>query len=161
RQREQARTDFERARAAVDKYLTEVSEDPELKSRNLEPLRRKLLQGARDYYERFVAEHPDDPGLLADLARAYRRLGQIPGVRDSPAGRIDPFQKKREVLERLHADHPDEPVYQSELAKNWLELGRSYHLGGKRPDAEDAFRRALALCDDLTRRHPDDPEYAL
>ena len=98
-QRLQARRDFQRARAVVDTLLTEVSEDPELKTRNLEPLRRKLLQRARDDYERFVAEHPDDPELLLELGRAHVRLGQIVVIIDSQPRGLPHFEKARSILE--------------------------------------------------------------
>ncbi len=112
-QRLQARRDFQRARAVVDTLLTEVSEDPELKTRNLEPLRRKLLQRARDDYERFVAEHPDDPELLLELGRAHVRLGQIVVIIDSQPRGLPHFEKARSILEQLHQQKPDEAGYQS------------------------------------------------
>jgi serine/threonine-protein kinase len=159
KQHAQARTDFQRARAAVDKYLTEVSDDPELKARNLEPLRRKLLLSARDYYEHFVQEHPDDPELEAELGRAYGRLGAIAVILESPAGSIEPAQMKRAVFERLHRAHPDEAAYQDDLADSCLRLGTGYHYAGRPQDAEEAFGRARQLWEDLARKHPDNGDY--
>ena len=117
--------------SAVDKYLTEVSEDPELRSRNLEPLRRKLLQAARDDYERFVAEHPDDPELLADLGRAHGRLGEIVAILDSQPRAIEHFDRAREIFERLRQQHPDEAAYQGELARTLPRLGTAHNAAGE------------------------------
>lgn len=117
RQRRQAHQDFFRARAAVDKYLTQVSEDADLQAHNLEPLRRTLLRAARDYYEEFVLEHPADPDLQAELGRAYGRLGPIDAILDSPPRSLEQFEKKRTIFERLHRAQPEEAEYQSELAE--------------------------------------------
>ena len=80
---ERRRAELERDRAhatsarreAVDTYLTQVSDNDVLKAQNLEPLRRELLRTARDFYERFVAQDPDDPDLQADLGRAHGGWG--------------------------------------------------------------------------------------
>src|SRR5262249_22804902 len=95
RQRAQARRDFRRAREAVDQYLTEVSADEELKSENLDVLRRKLLQTARDFYNRFLSDHPDDPELAADLGRAHGRLGDIVMELELISNGTPYYQRKR------------------------------------------------------------------
>ncbi len=159
REREQARTDFDRARAAVDKYLTEVSEDPELRARNLEPLRRKLLLSARDFYEHFVAEHPDDPLLRAELGRAHGRLGRIDSFLDTPAKGREHYEHKRDIFEQLHREHPDDAGYQSDLADAYLALATAHHFMGQAEAADDAYVRAAALWEELALAHPDDPDY--
>jgi serine/threonine-protein kinase len=157
---DEARRDFQRAQDAVNKYLTEVSEDPELKARNLEPLRRRLLQTARDYYETFVREHPDDPNLQAELGRAYGRLGVISGLLESPPAGIPMYEKKRAIFERLHRENPGEAEYQSELAASYWRLGIGYHYAGKLEQAWTSFRRARDLLRELVRTYPDEPEYS-
>jgi tetratricopeptide (TPR) repeat protein len=156
----EAHAQFLRARATVDQYLTQVSEDPELKARNLEPLRRKLLQRARDYYEDFVREHSGDPDLEAELGRTYGRLGIIAAVLDSPPRSIPLFEKKRAVFERLHAEHSEDSAYQSELAESYWRLGYAYHDAGQWPQAWDALQQARQLWEELVRKYPDDPEHA-
>lgn len=157
---DEARAQSLRARETVDKYLSDVSEDPELKARNLEPLRRKLLRAARDYYEQFVREHPDDPDLQAELGRTYGRLGIIAAILDSPPRSIELFDKKRLVFERLRQSDSGNAAYQSELAESYWRLGYGYHYAGKWPEAWDAFRHARDLWEELVRRYPDEPEYA-
>ncbi len=159
RERQRALDEFRRERQTVDAFLTDVSEDPELKSRNLEPLRRKLLQRARDSYERFVDEHPDDPELLADLGRAHRRLGDIVAVLDSPPRALDHFEKARRIFESLHQEHPDEAAYRSELALALHHLGTSHSAAGQGALIEEEFLAARALWEGLTTDYPDDPEY--
>ncbi len=159
-QRQQAHQDFLRARAAVDKYLTEVSEDADLKAHNLEPLRRKLLLTARDYYEEFVRAYPTDPDLQAELGRAYGRLGIIAAILDSAPRSLELFEKKRDIFERLHRAQPEEADYQSELAETYWRLGYAQHYVKPGPAAWEAFRQARALWEELVQRYPDEPRYA-
>ena len=59
-----AKANLARARAAVDDYLTTISESRLLNSPlpGLQPLRKELLITALRYYEDFVSRHQDDPG---------------------------------------------------------------------------------------------------
>jgi serine/threonine-protein kinase len=158
-QRLAALEQFRRERAAVDAFLTEVSEDPELKGRSLEPLRRKLLQRARDSYERFVAEHPDDPELLADLGRAHTRLGDIVGTLDSQPRGADHFEKARAIFEHLHQEHPEDAAYRRDLAEALHRLGTCHGAAGESVLAAEKFRAARALREPLAAEDPDNPEY--
>jgi tetratricopeptide (TPR) repeat protein len=160
RQREQARVDFRRARAAVDGYLTDVSDDPDLKARPLEPLRRKLLQKARDYYERFVAEHPDDPELTAELAAAYGRLGDIVGQLESDPRSVPYYQEEQELYRRLLQEHPGRPDYRFELGRSCRALATAQYFAGQTPAAGEGLREARAIEEELVRERPDDAEDA-
>ncbi len=106
RQKAQARVDFRTACETVDAYLTDVSEDPDLKARPLEPLRRKLLQKARDYYDRFVAQHPDEPDLLLELARADGRLADIIGELESQPKAVPYYLREQDLYHRLLHERP-------------------------------------------------------
>ena len=75
-----------------------MSENPELKAHDLDPLRRRLLQNAREFYEKFVSDHPDDPELLADLGKAHGRLGTIVVELESAASAVEPFRKKQAIF---------------------------------------------------------------
>ncbi len=81
RQIEQARAraeaNFGLARESVDKYLTRVAANPELQAHALEPLRRQLLETAREFYQTFLSERSNDVGLNRDLASALVNLGLI------------------------------------------------------------------------------------
>ena len=76
-QRQRAEANFAKARAAVDDYLTRVSESELLQVPSMQPLRRDLLVSARRFYEDFLKEHGDDPTIRAGLASAYLRVGKI------------------------------------------------------------------------------------
>ncbi len=77
-QREQeSRWNFQLARSAVDRYLTQISQDDRLKAEDLEPLRRDLLQTARVFYEQFIRQQPGDPDVRAAWGWAHYRLASI------------------------------------------------------------------------------------
>ena len=74
---------FKLAREAVDRYDTEVSESVLLNEPGMAPLRKKLLEAAAEFYQKFVKERGDDQSLQGELGRATYRLAQITGDIDS------------------------------------------------------------------------------
>src|SRR5262249_14615387 len=72
-----AEANFRKARAAVDKSFTLVSESDLFEAVGLEPLRKQLLESALQYYKEFVEQEPEDPELQAELAAAYFRIREI------------------------------------------------------------------------------------
>jgi tetratricopeptide (TPR) repeat protein len=76
-QRREAETNFGKAQAAVDDYLTKVSESQLLDVPGLQPLRRDLLTSALTFYQEFLQQRGDDPRLRAALAAAQFRVGRI------------------------------------------------------------------------------------
>jgi tetratricopeptide (TPR) repeat protein len=77
RERQRAEANFQKARAAVDDYLTKVSEHKLLKVPGMHSLRRDLLLSALVFYKDFLKEHADDPSLRGEVAATQLRLGRI------------------------------------------------------------------------------------
>ena len=125
-ERRAARENFQLAREAVDKYLTRVSEDPRLKAHNLEPLRRDLLETARDFYERFIQQHPDEPELQAAAGWAHVRLASITAEIGSKRRAIELLRQASGIFTALAEEHPDEAGYQTGLLKSRVELAELY-----------------------------------
>ena len=103
RRRSDAKANLARARAAVDDYLTTISESRLLKSPlpGLQPLRKELLTTALKYYEDFVSRNQDDPGLRADLAAATLRVGEITDQIGSKEEALKAFQTASGMYESL------------------------------------------------------------
>ena len=89
---EEDRRNFQWARETVDKYLRDVSEDPQLKAHGLEPLRKRLLETARQFYDEFVQVRTDDASLQLERAKAYRQLASI----------SDALGEKQDAIQLLH-----------------------------------------------------------
>jgi tetratricopeptide (TPR) repeat protein len=122
-------------------------------------LRRELLRLARDFYERFVAQEPDDPDLLAELARAHGRLGLVVTLLESRPRGLEHYQQMQVIFERVHQQHPDNAGYQDDLAESFLQQGVAYRVLGQREAAEDAYGHSRSLREELVRAHPDEPAF--
>ena len=104
----EAQANLARARAAVDDYLTTISESRLLKSPlpGLQPLRKELLTTALKYYEEFVSRNQDDPDLRADLAAATLRVGEITDQIGSKEEALKAFQTALGMYESLAGAAP-------------------------------------------------------
>ena len=146
-------------REAVDTYLTQVSDNPVLKAENLEPLRRELLRTARDFYERFVQQEPDDPELQVELGRAHERLGLITSILESPTRGLEHYQKMQAIFDRLHRADPGNPAYQKELAGSYLPASRELPGRDLRSDGRGLVPPRREMLEALVRDHPEEPAY--
>src|SRR5262249_8363580 len=77
RERDRADGKFRLAKEAVEQTVTRVAENPRLKQGDFHDLRKALLASAVPFYEKFVLQVSDDPGLEAERGRAYQRLGIV------------------------------------------------------------------------------------
>ncbi len=159
RQRQHAEQNLRQALDVVDAYLTRVSDNPTLKAGNFEPLRRELLLTARNFYAQFVAENPDNPDLLAELGRAYGRLGLITAQLESRGEALRYFEKMRDIFERLHREQSDNPRYQDQLAESCLQEGSCYRVVNQTGKAREDYERCRALRTELVNAHPEDAGY--
>jgi len=149
-QRDEARHNFLEARAAVDTYLTTVSEDQLLDAPGLQPLRERLLSEALTYYQRFIDEHGDDPALTLSLADAKRRLGVIMGGLARHDEAIAQLDAAIAVYRRLPETSEDARLGTAQTLLAIAELAPP-----KR--ALEAATAAVAAYEPLARTHPNDP----
>jgi eukaryotic-like serine/threonine-protein kinase len=145
RQQALAEANFRLARQAVDRYHTEVSEEILLREPGLEPLRKKLLEAAREFYAQFVQQRGDDPQLKGELGRALFRLGQIAGDLDGEAKGIESHQRARAIFLALG------PEYRADLARSYHHLGRLHRLAEQNTSAEEEYGKARELWTTLVK----------
>jgi serine/threonine protein kinase/Flp pilus assembly protein TadD len=156
-----AEANFAKARAAVDDYLTKVSESQLLKVPGLQPLRAELLGSAQKFYQDFAAEHGDDPGLRADLAAALARVGDI----HADMGARDPARKAYgqavELYEAmLKPNPPNAAALKDRLAAVFQGLGDlDYNTEATRDQARQAYQRCVVLREELVQAHPENVQY--
>jgi serine/threonine-protein kinase len=141
------------ARRAVDRYHTEVSESVLLHEPGLEPLRRQLLQAAREFYAEFARQRADDPTARGELGKALFRLAQITGDIGSERQAIDLYRRALEVLTRAG------PGYDADRAACLHHLGRLYRLTDRLDRAEASYLQALKIWDRLVRASPHEDLY--
>jgi tetratricopeptide (TPR) repeat protein len=137
------------ARGAVDRYFTNVSEEVLLNEPQMEPLRKKLLQDAQEYYDQFVQEHADDPEVRGELGKTIFRLAQITGDIGSKAEAIKLHRQAAAIFEK-----PPQTEYRGELAACYHHMGRLYWRTDQPDAAEAAYLKALALWQQLAEEKP-------
>jgi serine/threonine-protein kinase len=151
-QHERAEHNYQLARKAVDRYHTEVSQDVLLHEPGMEPLRKKLLEAAREFYDQFVQERRGDEAAEADLGKSLYRLAQITGDIDSEVRAIDLHEQALQIFARRAES-------QADLAASYHQLGRLYRLTDRPGRAEECYAKALALWEELARRQPGEDGY--
>ena len=144
-QRARAEANFARARAAVDDYLTRVSESQLLRVPGLQPLRHELLQSALAFYEDFLRERGDDPTIRAGLAAAQLRAGRILGELGRGPESKAALERARQLYQELVRKDPGDREALFGLAESHLHTGQ--------------YRQAIDTAEGLVRLHPEDPRY--
>lgn len=145
----QAAEQFRQARKAVDDSFTEISENPFWlrQTPGSQELRRRLLERAKDYYERFVREKSDDPAVQAETANAFFRLGKVQRELSPASANIDLFEKSIAIWQRMVDLHPDDRGVALNLASARNAVGRIQMEHGRIEAAKTAFDAARRLAD--------------
>ncbi len=157
---EDATASMNRARAAVDDYLTTISESRLLKSPlpGLQPLRKELLTTALKYYEDFLNRHQDDPGIQADLAAATFRVGDITDQIGSQEEAMKAFQTALRMYESLAGGDvsPSSRSYRAGAARCLVRMAMNQDNQGRSEESVKMFQRSIGLLDQLNRDLPGD-----
>jgi serine/threonine-protein kinase len=135
-QRDLAEENFQMALQAVDDYLTRVSEDTLLKSQDrqdLRGLRKRLLEDALVYYQRFILQRGEDPRRRTELANAYSRVSLITAEIGSKTDALDAQKQALDLARALVREDPASIERRARLATALNEAG--------------ALRRKLGLMD--------------
>jgi serine/threonine protein kinase/tetratricopeptide (TPR) repeat protein len=153
---------FDLAKDAVDKYLNEVTQTPELKGGNFEALRKKLLETALPFYQKLAEQAPGDPGREAARGRAYGRLGDIRLELGEAEAALADYRAMHAIFARLAEAFPAEPDYRRDESRSLF--GQAGALGGhggvgRSADAVAAFRAALAIGQQLVNDFPSTPDF--
>jgi serine/threonine-protein kinase len=156
---QEANHNFQLARDAVDRYCTNVSDDPRLKQADFRPLRGQLLQTAVEFYQKFIDEHRDEPALRAELARAWFRLGVLTEEIDTPERALMVNENARILFEQLMNDQPDEPEFRFFLGSCLDRIGVLNVLAQRKSEARQAHQQAIEILEGLKRDYPNEPRY--
>jgi tetratricopeptide (TPR) repeat protein len=152
-QRRQAEANLRKALQAVDDSFTLLSESTLLNHPTLEPLRKQLLQKAVRYYEEFVAEHGDDPGLQAELVAGCFRITNMIYALGAEEDWLSPFEKGVAVMEDLMRKKPDVKTLRS-LQGGIFRPMATYLPTPKPIETLRAFDKARVIWEELVRVHP-------
>jgi serine/threonine-protein kinase len=158
-QRARAEHNFRQARKAVDDYFTAVSENKLLGLPHMEPLRKELLEKAREYYQQFTEEAAGDPRVRADHATAIFRVATLTELTASKEEARGHYQKAVDLYEEVIAEHPDEPEWRNKLARCYNDFGLSHIESGRMSDATPLLGKGRALAEQLVEADPKSAKY--
>jgi tetratricopeptide (TPR) repeat protein len=148
-QRDEAKAFLALTRRAVDDYTTRVSQDPRMRERGLEDLRKELLQTAVAYYEEIARRRGDDPEIQEERGKAYVRLADITADIGALADAIPLYEQALDIFTRLVQSHPDVPSHRRVLATTHNKLALTYRHTDQPVRADAAFRLAVEQNESL------------
>jgi tetratricopeptide (TPR) repeat protein len=152
--RQRAEQSFRQALDAVDQMLTEVGAVDLADVPQVEPVRRRLLLKALDFFNDFLKERGDDPAVRFEAARAHGRCGDVLALQGQPEEARSHYDQAVALLERMSAGSEQ----RRELGRNANNRGALLKKMGRFAEAEADYRRALVLRQGLADEFPDRPE---
>ncbi len=158
--RARAEENFQKAQSAVNEFFTEFAKEDAVKSAGLMPLRRKLLDSARRYYDDFASQKHDNPDVIAGKVSSLFDMGGIEEGFGNGHDAIDYYLKAIQLGEALVSRHPDNEHYLEILSKCYKDLAVVYEA--ENFDAGrilDCNEKALTISRKLVADHPDVPEF--
>src|SRR5262249_24698612 len=152
--RSRAEESDRQSREAVNRFFVLVGEEKLLMQPGLQPLRKKLLEEALEYYENFLRQRGNDPDLLAEVAETYLRLGKILKEIGSDAEALTAFEKARVLLEKLSAEHPADLRLRRALGESHHFIGDMHALKGEWDQGRHSYEQARTIREQLVQIDP-------
>jgi serine/threonine-protein kinase len=123
-----ARTNFEHALETVNTFCTQVSEEQLLDEPGMQPLRRRLLELARRYYQKFQRERAGDPTVKKELARTFLRYGVLTLQLGDGAGARVALLRAKDISTELCRMEPNDIASRADLVRAYVALEEVYRL---------------------------------
>jgi serine/threonine protein kinase/Tfp pilus assembly protein PilF len=146
------------ARRAVDGLYNQFADELAVLPR-MQPLQRKFLLEALEYYKEFARQGGSDPEVRFETGRAYRRVGQIEIELGHPAEAERATRRAIALLETLVEQSPNEPRFRAELALSYSALGGELLGFGRDRQGGEAFRAANSLMERVVAEAPGVADY--
>jgi serine/threonine-protein kinase len=145
---------FRQARKVVDTFFLRVYREGLLSQPGTRALQKKVLEDVRGYYEEFVRQRQNDPGLRAELADAYFTIGLITREIGDKAEARASFQKALRLYQVLHQEDATAEPFQNRLVECLDWIGQMYLATRQLPEALRAHEQALELHERICRANP-------
>jgi tetratricopeptide (TPR) repeat protein len=156
---QRAERNFERARLAVEQMLTEVAEEQLAYEPRMEGKRRVLLEKALAFYQEFLEEKGNDPGVRQATARAAKRVADLARMLRQDRRAEAAYDRAIDLLGALAVEFPDQPALGEDLANSHNFRGEVLRLTDRPQEAQSAYEAALAIQTQLAREFPEEPAY--
>jgi serine/threonine protein kinase len=156
RQRMLAEENARLAKEAVDNLSLAVIAEPPFNEEPMRAARKKLLEKALPFYEKFKTLQSDDRKVLEDAAKHHFHLAMI----IEEIGRKDQAQpyyaEALRLWEQLVAAHPQQVSYRQQQVQTLIHLGLLHLHLGHHDEAATCCQKAQQLCQQLTAVSPQD-----
>jgi serine/threonine protein kinase len=149
---------FQMAREAVDRLLTQAAEALRDKPQ-MDSIRRTLLNDALSFYQRFLDVQADDPGIRYESALAAGRVGQIQNLLGQYKEAAHSYRGAAPVLQLLVNEQPNATEAREELARCHHGLAAALISLHEYDEGVEEFEKSTAMWTDLARDWPDRPHY--
>jgi len=158
RQRALAQKRFDLSRALVNEVLFDFQDRISDVPGTLDA-RRHLVGQAKSYLRKVAEDAQDEPGLLVDLSRAERRLGDIagnpsePNLGDTP-GALRQFERALALARRAQRAQPGDPEVQDSVAAALHSVGSWYYWNDDLATAQKYFDQEIPLIETMRKARP-------
>ena len=157
---ERAESSAATARRAVNEYLDQITESPQLHRPGLIGLRRDLLNRALRYYEEFLKQSASDAGLRAEAAAAQNRAAMILNELGDTNRAIETGRRAVALYEQLVREQPDRGANRHGLASSLNSLANALRTTRRADESLAVYRRAAETHEALLRDEPDNADAA-
>lgn len=150
---QRAEAEFRKAKTAVDDFFTAVSQSQELKQKypGMQLFRQKLMDKAKEFYDRFAQERRDDAELQDDVVIAYFNvarmlvdLGQLEKAQEH-------FRAIETIREKQLAANPSDRTQRLRLGLAQNHVGNTFRHMARLNEALPKLRQAETTFADLVR----------
>ncbi|QJE95134.1 serine/threonine-protein kinase [Luteolibacter luteus] len=152
----QSQANFDRARQAVEKYLSQVSDHPRLREADFYVLRKELLETAIPFYEELAKSSAEDPALRYDKAQALGSLATLYDELGQSDRAIASFREAIMLDEKLLAESPGNVAYREALALHCNNFGPLTNAA----EAIPILQRGISILEGLREQFPANIDHA-
>ncbi|MCW1913575.1 serine/threonine-protein kinase [Luteolibacter sp. GHJ8] len=149
----------DRARAAVDAFLNEITEDPRLHEADFIHLRSELLEKALPFYEELSAENTPGGKTTKERATALNRLGLLYHELGQPEKAVASYQRQIAVVEELIRTAAPGVDYRDSQLAGYNNMAASLGALKRTSEALEAQKRSLEIIRNLVRDYPESKEH--
>jgi serine/threonine protein kinase/tetratricopeptide (TPR) repeat protein len=153
------KTKVRELRQAMQRFYVFMSTDVLMKQPGVQPVRRKLLRQAHDYYTRLLDQQANDRSVQDETASAHFHLGRITEELYSPERALPHYRDALTIQQRLVANDPADRDHREALGKTHNAIGNALLKQGKWDAATAAYHEALKIREALVADEPEWAEY--
>jgi non-specific serine/threonine protein kinase/serine/threonine-protein kinase len=161
RERATAQRRFDEVRQLAHSFLFEFHDAIQDLS-GATPARELLVKRGLQYLDQLSRESGDDPGLVAELAAAYQKVGDVQGRTGfanlgDRHGALASYRKALALRQSLPVEVGRADAAQRDLATVHDRIGDALLVGGDSAGARASYEQGLQIREAIAARAPSDP----